>query len=152
MLAARSASQHSIIINSLVNSHESEYCIKSTIYSTIKLTNLSSCNMTNYRIYRDEEYNVWYEMQTNKSKRQILKHLSKIEEDGHFGHINDLDEDNDDLKELKFNDGRRIYYIIIPIDNVILLLGDNKNGQDKDIKKARGIIAKAQNRAKARRF
>lgn len=108
--------------------------------------------MIHYNIYQEEEYKYWYETQTFKSKRQILKRLSKIEESGHFGHINDLDEDGDDLKELKFNDGRRIYYVIIPVDNVILLLGGNKNGQDKDIKKARGIIAKAKNKAKTRRF
>lgn len=106
--------------------------------------------MSLYKIYTDLEYDIWFEEQTLKSQRQILDRLSKIEEYGHFGHIRDLDEEEDGLQEIKFNDGRRIYYIIIPINNVILLLGGNKNGQDKDIKKARNIIAKAQNRAKDR--
>jgi len=48
------------------------------------------------------------------------------------------------LWELNFNDGRRIYYTIIPEKNLILLLGGNKNGQKKDIQKARKIIAEAQ--------
>lgn len=43
-----------------------------------------------------------------------------------------------------FNDGRRIYYVIIPENNVLLLLGGNKNGQDKDIRQARKIYYKTQ--------
>ncbi|MCE5315745.1 MAG: type II toxin-antitoxin system RelE/ParE family toxin [Parachlamydia sp.] len=97
-----------------------------------------------YKIYTVTEYSDWYEAQTYKSQRQVAKRLSKIEEEGYFGHGRDLDENGDGLQELKFNDGRRIYYVIIPEDNVVLLLGGNKNGQDKDIKKARGIISKAQ--------
>lgn len=95
--------------------------------------------MVKYKIFALDEYNKWFKNENHKSKRQILKRLSMIEEEGHFGHMKYL---NDDLYELKFNDGKRIYYIVIPVDNVILLLGGNKNGQDKDIKKARGIIAK----------
>jgi len=44
--------------------------------------------------------------------------------------------------ELKFNDGRRIYYACIPDKNLLLLLGGNKNGQDKDIEKAKNIFIK----------
>ncbi len=107
-----------------------------------------------YSIYEDEGYKDWFNTQTLKSRTQVRKRLLNIQESGHFGHIRDLDEDGDGLSELKFNDGRRIYYIIIPVDNVILLLGGNKNGQDKDIKKARNIIAKAkaEARAEARRL
>jgi len=105
-----------------------------------------------YSIYESEEYLDWLITQTFKSKRQIENRLLKIEDEGHFGHIGYLDKDGDDLRELKFNDGRRIYYVIIPVAHVILLLGGNKNGQDKDIKKARNLIAKAKNRAKARGF
>lgn len=108
--------------------------------------------MTKYTIYEVKDYTDWFVTQTLKSRRQIQKRLMKIEDEAHFGHINDLDEDGDGLQELKFNDGRRIYYIIIPISHVILLLGGNKNGQDKDIKKARSIIAKAKYKSQARRF
>lgn len=52
--------------------------------------------------------------------------------------------------ELKFNDGRRIYYTIIPVNNVILLLGGCKNGQSSDICKAKNSIEKAKAHAKKR--
>lgn len=76
-------------------------------------------------------------MQTLKSQRQILDRLLKIEENSHFGHHKYLEKD---VWGLKFNDGRRVYYGFIRKLNIILLLGGNKNGQDKDIKKAAKIF------------
>jgi putative addiction module killer protein len=70
-----------------------------------------------------------------------------IKREGHFGHIRDL---GGELFELKFNDGRRIYYTIIPANNVILILGGSKNGQDNDIRKAKNSIQKAKENAKNR--
>lgn len=61
--------------------------------------------------------------QSEKSKLQIEKRLDRIKDEDHFGHIRNL---GDGLVELKFNDGRRIYYTIIPVNNVILLLGGGK--------------------------
>ena len=55
--------------------------------------------------YETEEYLEWFNEERSKSQRQILKRLTHITEDGHFGRIRDLEED---LWELKFNDGRRI--------------------------------------------
>ena len=37
---------------------------------------------------------------------------------------------------------RRIYYALVPEANVLILLGGNKNGQDKDIKKAKKLLHK----------
>jgi putative addiction module killer protein len=99
-----------------------------------------------YSIYPMPQYEEWLETQTEKSRLQVEKRLDKVRE-GHFGHIRPLDHG---LVELKFNDGRRIYYTIIPVNNVILLLGGGKNGQDSDIKKATNIIEKAKNKAKER--
>ena len=65
-----------------------------------------------------------------------------------FGHHKRLF--NDGIWELKFNDGRRIYYALVMEQyKVILLLGGNKNGQDKDINKASalyGTILKVKSR------
>jgi putative addiction module killer protein len=95
--------------------------------------------MTLYTIYETDEYREWFSFETFKSQRQILNRVSKIEDEGHFGHHKNLD---NGVFELKFNDGRRIYYALIPETTVILLLGGNKNGQDKDIKKAASILRK----------
>ncbi len=64
-----------------------------------------------FKIYSLSKYEEWFKTQTEKSKVQIEKRLDMIKQDGHFGHIRNL---SDDLFELKFNDGRRIYYTIIP--------------------------------------
>jgi putative addiction module killer protein len=96
--------------------------------------------MKKYVVYETDEYADWLKIQTLKSQRQILGRILSIEEDGHFGHHKYLK--NIDLWELKFNDGRRIYYVIIPASKMILLFGGNKNGQDKDIKQASKILRK----------
>jgi putative addiction module killer protein len=100
-----------------------------------------------FAIYPLPNYQNWYQTQTEKSKLQIEKRLDKIKQDGHFGHVRDLDEG---LFEIKFNDGRRIYYTIVPVNNVLLLLGGSKNGQDSDIRKAKNSIDKARENAKKR--
>jgi putative addiction module killer protein len=94
--------------------------------------------MTKYVVYETEDYRNWLKELTQKSLRQVHSRILKIKEDGHFGHHKHL---SGDVWELKFNDGRRIYYAI-DIPTVILLLGGNKNGQDKDIKKAAAILRK----------
>lgn len=75
--------------------------------------------------------------ETAKSKRQIEKRILHIENEGHFGNHKWLE---GEIWELKFNDGRRIYYTEIPEQKIILILGGNKNGQDKDIKKATNLL------------
>ena len=92
--------------------------------------------MSKYEIEKTEEFQEWFLIQKSRSKAQIEKRLLKIKSEGHFGHINKV---GDELFELKFTDGRRIYYTIIPISKVILLLGGNKNGQQKDITQAKKI-------------
>lgn len=44
--------------------------------------------------------------------------------------------------ELRWKNGRRVYYAEIPEKQIILLLGGNKNGQDKDIRRAKRIFNK----------
>jgi putative addiction module killer protein len=92
-------------------------------------------------------YEDWFRTESERSRLQIEKRLNRIKQEGHFGHIRDL---GNDLFELKFNDGRRIYYTIIPVNNVILLLGGGKNGQESDIRKAKNTIEKAKENAKKR--
>ena len=88
-----------------------------------------------------KEYSEWYETQTAKVRAQIDSRLEKIRDFGHYGHMKKL---SSVLFEIKFNNGNRIYYTekIINGKAVILILGGNKNGQEKDIKKAQKVAEK----------
>jgi putative addiction module killer protein len=87
------------------------------------------------------EYSNWFESQTDKIRAQIDARLLKIQEHDHYGHVKRL---SSVLFEIKFNNGNRIYCTekIIDGKTVILILGGNKNGQDKDIKRAQKVAEK----------
>lgn len=94
------------------------------------------------RLKRTTEYIEWYLSQRPKEKAQIAKRLANIEDNDHFGLNKDL---GNFLIELKWANGRRIYYSIMEDQNgdlLLLILGGNKNGQSSDIKKARKILKK----------
>jgi putative addiction module killer protein len=95
--------------------------------------------MNVYTILNTPEYDEWLAEQTAKTQTQILLRLSHIQDDGHFGEHKNL---SDNVWELKWKNGRRIYYAYIPEMKILLLLGGNKNGQDKDIRKAKKILLK----------
>lgn len=92
-----------------------------------------------YRLIKTPEYEEWLSDETLKSRVQIANRLEKIETDGHFGVHKEL---GDGIAELKWGNGRRVYYALVPEANVLILLGGNKNGQDKDIKKAKKLLHK----------
>lgn len=100
-----------------------------------------------YRLISTAEFREWLKGENPRSRYQIDARLAKIRFDGYFGnHKSVSHEEKGELKdkvwEIKFNDGRRIYYAYIPENNLLLLLGGNKNGQDKDIKKAKNLFLK----------
>lgn len=95
--------------------------------------------MKHYTIATTEEYDEWYNDQRAKDRLQIDSRLVKIQDEGHFGVTKYLD---DDLYELKWMSGRRVYYAYLEEENILLLLGGNKNGQNKDISYARKILTK----------
>jgi len=90
-----------------------------------------------YAILATTDYSEWFDEQPAKSRVQILDRLSHIQEHGHFGDHKGVGED---VWELKWANGRRVYYAYIPEKKILLLLGGNKNGQDKDIRKAKKIL------------
>lgn len=92
-----------------------------------------------YGIKKTIEYDDWLSTQSAKSQVQIAKRLSKIEQYGHFGIIRDVD---DRVWELKWKNGRRVYYVYIPEAKILLLLGGSKNGQNYDISQAKKILRK----------
>jgi putative addiction module killer protein len=90
---------------------------------------------------KTEDYLEWLSEQSAKVRAQIDSRLQKISEFDHYGHVRKL---SVLLFEIKFNNGNRIYCTETIIDGktVILILGGNKNGQDKDIKRAQKIAEK----------
>lgn len=93
----------------------------------------------NYKFYKTREYQNWLEKETYKSQVQITDRLTKIQTEGYFGDHKPL---VDDVWELKWVNGRRLYYAYLAEIDLILLLGGNKNGQSKDITKAKKIFKK----------
>ena len=77
-------------------------------------------------------YLEWYNSLDKSVRLVVDKRLSKVER-GLYGKIRRLSEE---LYELKFDNGLRIYYT--EIDNTIVLLftGGNKSKQSKDIETA----------------
>ncbi len=92
-------------------------------------------------ILKIEEYAAWYAAQPAKIRAQIDSRLMKIRDFGHYGNFKKL---SPILFEIKFNNGNRIYYTEKLLDGkaVVLILGGNKNGQGKDIKKAQKTAEK----------
>ena len=101
-----------------------------------------------YRLLQTDEFEEWIESETARSRYQIDGRLAKIRLDGHFGNHKSVSKTDRGITknrvwEIKFNDGRRIYYAFVEELNILLLLGGNKNGQDKDIEKAKALYIKS---------
>jgi len=89
-------------------------------------------------------YLEWYKSLDKSLKLVVDKRISKIER-GLFGKIKRLSED---LYEIKFDNGLRIYYTE-KVDTIILLLtGGNKSKQSKDIELAQKYINEYNERIK----
>jgi putative addiction module killer protein len=82
-------------------------------------------------------YLTWFEGLKLKEAAQVESRLKRIVDEDHFGSAKDL---GDGLWELKFNNGNRIYYARTGKTELTLIFGGNKNGQDKDIKKAKNLL------------
>ena len=87
-------------------------------------------------IQRTKQFQEWFLKETTKSQAQIESRLSNIRLHGHFGTYKVLG----DVAELKWKSGRRVYFAKVDGEILLLLIGGNKNGQDKDIKKAKKIL------------
>ena len=89
-----------------------------------------------YKIMITDEFEEWLEDEPAKSRVQIAKRIENVREEGNFG---DHKQVRDRVWELRWENGRRIYYSLIPVSQMLLLLGGNKNGQSKDINQAEKI-------------
>lgn len=89
------------------------------------------------KVIRTEEFKSWFEHQSLRTQGQIDVRISKIEEYGHFGDVKSLGKD---LLELRWSNGRRIYFSRVGNKIILLLVGGYKNAQKKDIQKARLLL------------
>ncbi len=89
-----------------------------------------------YIFFKTKEYQKWFDAESDKSQLQISDRLEKIEWEGYFGDVKNI---GNDVCELRWKNGRRLYYTIIPESNLVLLLGGYKNDQKKDISRAKKI-------------
>lgn len=94
-----------------------------------------------YEIVKHPSYKEWFAKEQIRSQRQIMKRLELIQSDGHFGDHKCID-DKRGIWELRWQNGRRLYFTHVE-RIVVLLLGGNKNGQEKDIRKAQNLFEKA---------
>ncbi len=92
-----------------------------------------------FKIFKTPTFEKWFSQQTVKAKEQIRSRMSLIELNGYFGDHKSVSKD-DVVWELRWKNGRRIYYSYLLEQNILLLIGGNKNGQNVDIKKARRIF------------
>jgi putative addiction module killer protein len=92
------------------------------------------------RVARTDEFEEWYASLTGKGQGRISARIQRIEDYDHFGDAKNLGEG---LAELRWANGWRVYYTeTTDVDGnlILILLGGMKNGQKKDIKKARILV------------
>lgn len=88
------------------------------------------------RILRTPEFDEWFEEQTDKTKVIVDARLDRIKDEGYFGWVKKFDE----ITELKWKSGMRVYMRERRDEFVIVLVGGNKNAQQRDIERAKKII------------
>ncbi len=99
-------------------------------------------NLYLMQIVRLPEFLKWFESLDAKGKAQVDARILRIEDQHHFGDAKDL---GLGLAELRWKNGRRVYFARGRDKTgqlVILILGGNKNGQNKDITQARFLLRK----------
>jgi putative addiction module killer protein len=96
--------------------------------------------MNKYQISKTLEFDSWINSLSEKHRFQIRKRIKKIQDEGHFGDCKPLE--GTAVWELKWPIGWRAYYVYFSKTHLLFLIGGNKNGQDKDIKKAQNILEK----------
>jgi putative addiction module killer protein len=87
---------------------------------------------------KSSDYELWLVSLTEKEKAQVKARIDRIRISSHFGDWEIL---GGGLCELRWRNGWRVYFAWKKGTNIIVLLGGgHKNGQEKDIKKARAKI------------
>jgi len=90
--------------------------------------------MGKYQVITTEEFDSWLETLAPKARAIVLSRLDLLSL-GHFGDHKRFE----GLLELRWKNGTRVYSFMWGSAIVVALYGGNKNGQDRDIKKAKKI-------------
>lgn len=91
-----------------------------------------------FQVLKTQEFNEWFESQSDTGKTIVNIRLHRISVNGHFGTTNHFD----GLIELKWKSGLRGYTAKISQMVIMVVGGGNKNGQQKDINKAKKVLKK----------
>ncbi len=73
------------------------------------------------KIYRTIEFIEWFSLESEKSKVQIDGRLSKIQDENYFGSHKFVGDDKAEVWELKWKNGRRVYYAYLPESQILVL-------------------------------
>jgi putative addiction module killer protein len=95
-----------------------------------------------YFIEKTVEFDKWLKkLKDLRAKAKILFRIQRMESDEHFGDCKPV---GDGIKELRINyaKGYRVYFKEKNGRIIILLIGGDKSTQQRDIKKAKGILKK----------
>lgn len=91
-----------------------------------------------FTVEMTDEYLLW---QTRLSDKQRILVDARVERLKNFGHLGVYKHIEGPLIELKWKQGLRVYLARTEDRKFILLWGGNKNGQDRDIKKAKNLLS-----------
>lgn len=86
------------------------------------------------------EFGDWLDGLNARERAQVDDRLDRLQSSEHFGDMKRL---GDDLLELRWRNGRRVYFALVDGGAgaaALMLLGGSKNGQDRDISHARRIL------------
>jgi putative addiction module killer protein len=92
------------------------------------------------RVEKTAEFQKWFKSADNTTRIRVAARLLKVEAHSHLGKFKNLDQG---LCELKWSIGLRVYFVIATDEQgnlFVALLGGGKNGQSRDISKARTIL------------
>ena len=91
-----------------------------------------------FTVEMTDEYLLW---QARLNDKQRLLVDARVERLKNFGHLGVYKHIEGPLIELKWKQGLRVYLARTEDRKFILLWGGNKNGQDRDIKKAKNLLS-----------
>ena len=92
------------------------------------------------QVLRLPDFMEWFHCLDPKGRAQVDARILRIQEESYFGDAKYL---NDGLIELRWKSGRRVYFARFHNKDrelIVLIIGGNKNGQKKDIAKARVLL------------